>query len=235
MNKYFKPEIILNVLKSKIFGGKQCSYSQCGEDLILNALLSGKKRGFYVDIGSNDVRRLNNTYFFYKRGWRGINVEPNISKCRTFNWFRSRDINLNVGVAQMEGEADFYSFHPDTLSTFSKEVADEYQANGYQLKQVQRVQLLPLSRIFERNLSSEQSIDFMTVDTEGYDIEVLKSNNWELYRPAYIILESLDHKNDGTGQKLNATMDAYMSEIGYEIVADTYLNSIYKDSRKKQA
>ncbi len=229
MNKYLKVGNYLSFIEKKIFGWQRV-YSQCGEDLILDAMMN-KPKGFYVDVGSNDPRHYNNTYGFYKKGWRGINVEPNIKKLRAFRWLRHGDLNLNFGVAQASGQADFYSFKEDTLSTFSKDVAEEYKKMGHKLKEVIKVELRPLSKILEDNLAENQEIDFLTIDTEGYDLEVLKSNDWNKYRPNYVVLESLEYKRDGSGKKLNSIYDDYMNSVGYEKVADTFMNSIYKNSR----
>jgi FkbM family methyltransferase len=228
MNKYLRPGKYLAFLEKKLFGWQRI-YSQCGEDLILETLI-GKDRGFYVDVGANDPRHFSNTYFFYKKGWQGINIEPNAAKLKTFAWLRRRDKNLNYGVGQTDGELDFYSFREDTLSTFSAEVADDYQKMGHELLEVKKVPVRPLASILADNLPAGQLIDFMTIDTEGYDIEVLKSNDWQKYRPAYVLLESLEYKNDGTGKKLNGPLDSYMESVGYLKVADTHMNSIYKNN-----
>ena len=75
--------MIINKIKRKIkniFYKSQTTYSQTGEDLILDILLKDKPKGFYIDIGGNHPKKFNNTFLFYKKGWDGINVEPNYSK-----------------------------------------------------------------------------------------------------------------------------------------------------------
>lgn len=226
MNKYLNLKAYCRFFEKKLFGWQRI-YSQCGEDLILDMLIN-KASGFYVDVGCNDPRHYNNTYYFYKKGWRGLNIEPNSAKLRQFDWMRSNDVNLNLGVSQSGLELDFYNFHEDTLSTFSKEVSDDLQEMGHRLKEIKKIKTLPLAAIFDQYLPNGTSIDFLTIDTEGYDMEVLKSNDWQKYRPNYILLESLEYKRDGSGGKLNSIFDEYLLTIGYEKVADTYLNSIYK-------
>lgn len=229
MNKYLRLNKYVDFIERKVFGWQR-SYSQCGEDLVLYNLI-GKSSGFYVDIGANDPRYFNNTYFFYKKGWRGINVEPNISKLRLFNCLRSRDINLNLGIGNKSGLAKFYKFEIDQLSTFSEDVSEEYLKMGHKLKSVHEVRLEPLRVILEKHLPSNQLIDIMSIDTEGYDFEVLKSNDWEKYRPGYIILESIEYTPDNSGKKLNDDLDAFMSGVGYKNIVDTHVNTIYKKER----
>ena len=69
-------------------------YSQNGEDLILNRFLENKKNGFYIDIGAHHPIRFSNTYLFYKKGWRGINIDAMPGSMDLFNKIRSRDINI---------------------------------------------------------------------------------------------------------------------------------------------
>ena len=96
----------------------------------MDALLNCKPSGFYVDIGANDPQLLSNTQRFYKKGWTGINIEPNIIQYKKFIEMRPNDINLNVGIGSSNKEMDFYILTADTLSTFDKEEAlkneDEY-------------------------------------------------------------------------------------------------------------
>jgi hypothetical protein len=62
-------------------------------------------------------------------------------------------------------------------------------------------------------------------------MEVLKTNNWDKYKPEYIVLETLEYKTDNTAKKTNSTFDEYLFERGYEKLADTYINTIYKLKR----
>lgn len=79
-----------------LFGKR--SYAQSGEDVVVDAILSRQKTGFYVDIGAYHPKVFSNTYLFYKRGWRGICVEPNPEAKILFQVARPRDVFVNVGV-----------------------------------------------------------------------------------------------------------------------------------------
>ena len=204
------------------------SYSQTGEDLILDFFFERKKSGFFVDIGAYHPKYLSNTYLFYKKGWRGVNIEPNIERFKRFKNNRPNCINLNIGVGEKEGIMDFYVFDSETLSTFSKESADNNVKLGHKLMRIEKVKIKPLSKIFEENLSDDK-IDFMTIDTEGYDMEVLRSNDWKKYRPNFVVLETAEYTREVFSPKLNDTFDSHMASINYKKVADTYVNTIYKD------
>src|SRR5512138_2270277 len=109
------------------------SYSQKGEDLVIDKVLGKKKNGFYIDVGANDPVLISNTYRFYKKGWTGINIEPNPLLFKKLAAARNRDINLNIGIAEDKGEMTFFSFFPNTQSTFSEQQAEEYLNQGYPL------------------------------------------------------------------------------------------------------
>lgn len=99
------------------------SFSQYWEDLAIDKMLDYKKFGFYVDVGAHNPKRFNNTQRFYLKGWRGINIEPNYINFKKFLIDRPNDINLNIGIGNINNEMDFYIFEPDTTCTFSKDMA----------------------------------------------------------------------------------------------------------------
>lgn len=233
MKKYFKVNNYLNYFKDRINNliKYQKTYSQTGEDLILNVLLKNKKRGFYVDIGANDPKKFNNTFLFYKNGWSGINIEPNTKKIDLFKKIRKRDLNLNFGVGTANGDLNFYIFKENTLSTFSKEVANDYVSMDHKILDVKKIKVLSLKTIFDKYLNG-RNIDFLSVDTEGNDLDVLNSNDWNKYRPNFLIIETLEYKNDNSGKKLNDLYDVYLNNLEYEKIADTYINTIYYDKNR---
>lgn len=217
---------MLNKILLKILGVRLVS-SQCGEDLILESLLSNKKNGFYVDVGANHPIKYNNTLLFYNKGWTGINIEPNYSRMWLFKLLRRKDINLNIGIGQKESEMDFHVFKESTLSTFDNEASIKYQKMGHPLKQTIKIPIIPLKNILEKYTDNKE-IDILSVDTEGFDMEVLESNDWDKFRPHFIIIETLEYVKNGNGKKLNNTFDPYMQNIGYKKVAETYINTIYE-------
>jgi FkbM family methyltransferase len=221
---------ILKKIKNKI-SSKPESYSQTGEDLIIETM-NNKEHGFYVDIGANHPKKINNTYLFYKKGWTGINIEPNPSRIWRFKLWRKRDINLNIGIGPNKSEMDFYSFKESTLSTFDKSSSESYEKMGHKIKNVIKIPVSPLKEILNQYASNKE-IDILSVDTEGFDMEVLESNDWNKFKPNFIILETIEYERNGGGKKLNHIFDPYLKEKGYEKIAETYINSIY--AKKKNA
>ena len=195
--RFIKESIIYDWL------GKR-SYSQSGEDMILRQLFDDKKKGFYVDVGAYQPKVFSNTYYFYKKGWRGINIEPNRKGWEAFERAMKRDINLNLGI----GVGNNYQF-----------VEDGAKSCLYRLPRYARndnmVEVRTLEKILDENLPKGVKIDFLSVDTEGMDEEVLESNNWNKYCPSVVLVES-----EGGGK--------FLERKGYVMVGLTGLTKIFK-------
>lgn len=206
----------------------QGSYSQHGEDLVIDKLLQHKQKGIYVDVGAYDPIRLSNTYRFYKRGWRGINIEPNALNFKKFLSVRKRDTNLNCGVGTVEKDMLFYMLENDALATFSQKEADHYIECGYSITGKERVPVRKLATIFNKYLKGEQ-IDFMSIDTQGKDMEVLRSNDWKKYRPRVICIETFRSPDHPTPE--SDMIHRFLAEKGYKKHGDVRLNSFFTISQ----
>jgi len=197
------------------------SYSQYHEDLIVQSIFRSLENGFYVDVGANHPSILSNTKMFYDRGWHGINIEPNPLLLESFSKERPRDINLNIGISDECGEMDFYRMSADTLSTFSKKSAIDSQGTYKEkIVDVIRVNVKPLSSVLEEYCSSK-AIDFMSIDVEGYDLIVLKSNNWDLFRPKILVIEINQDEGD---------IVRFIESVGYEIAYKNHTNALFVDN-----
>lgn len=165
------------------------SYSQNLEDIILWRALKDVKNGFYVDVGAAwpDIHSV--TKLFYDKGWFGINIEPNPEFYARLCEQRPRDINLRIAVCDRNGEGNLNLFSDTGLSTLDAEVAKEHVKNKFDCVSI-NVTTATLSSLFQRFLPKKQEIHFLKIDVEGLEAEVLASNNWLLYRPWIIVVES---------------------------------------------
>ena len=206
------------------------SYSQTGEDLILDFFLN-KEGGGYVDIGCNDPVFLNNTYFFYKKGWKGINVDANPKYIEKFKIMRKRDINISalIGISNNKTK-EFYIFEPETLSTSSEKQKKLYLKAGYKLKEVITIPCISLFSLFKQKLLNTY-IDFLSVDVEGNELNVLKSNDWKLYRPKFIIVEVTQHRPVIKNTK---PFDKFFKKNNYTKFSETLINAIYISDEYKR-
>lgn len=171
---------------------KVVSYAQNREDILLAEFLKDVKKGFYVDVGANHPEHYSVTKFFYDKGWRGINIEPNKRLYNLLKLSRPRDVNINVGISNEITKLKFREYPAgDGLSTFSKEQQEYYLKNPTEVTQTYSdyvVNVDTLKDIFERN--SVPIINFMKIDVEGYEYAVIESNDWEKYRPQLLCIEA---------------------------------------------
>ena len=168
-------------------------YSQEGEDLISARLLGDKHEGFYVDVGAHHPTRHSNTYLFYRRGWRGINIDATPGSMAEFGRLRPRDINIERLVGIDPTPRRFYLFNEPALNTASGALARMRSAENEQYQIASQTELVPqsLSSLLDEFLPRGQSIDLMSIDVEGMDFEVLRSNDWDRYRPTLLLAELL--------------------------------------------
>jgi FkbM family methyltransferase len=201
-------------------------YSQEGEDMILQRIFEKQKTGFYVDIGAHHPCRFSNTALFYKKGWRGINVDPFPGTKRLFDRHRRRDLNLEIGVSASSRDLTYYMFNEPAFNTFDKSLAEAREIENLScLVDSKSIATLPLVDILDQNLPVGQGIDFLTIDVEGFDFEVLKSNDWKKYLPQIVILESLD-TTDRIDDVLSSPSVLFLAKYGYRVVAKT-VNSVF--------
>jgi FkbM family methyltransferase len=173
------------------------SYSQEGEDMVLKAIFHQGKKGFYVDIGAHHPQIFSNTLYFYRRGWNGINVDAMPGSMEGFKKLRRRDINLETAISDKQETLTYFAFNEPALNTFSKELAEErMQIPKFKLLYEKQLKTERLSEVLDMHLPRGQHIDFMTIDVEGLDLNVLQSNDWNKYRPTFILIESLEFSFD---------------------------------------
>lgn len=210
----------INRLRKLLFGNGKISYSQAGEDLILNCIFNTTSNGFFVDVGANHPTRASNTNFFYKKGWTGINIDALPNAIKMFHKKRKKDINIEVGVSDIESTLNFYSFKSSSYNTFNEELVDEIKKVS-PLIDVKKISVKPLSLIL--NQQNIKSIDFMSVDVEGLDFNVLKSNDWKKYRPKVVLVEDFNQGID----IIQSPIYQYMNTLGYIYFCQTCTNVFY--------
>lgn len=222
--KSIKDEIQRPVLEVSRY--QNISYSQEGEDLIIARILNNKENGFYVDVGAHHPKRFSNTYKFYLNGWRGINIDAMPGSMVLFQKLRPRDINIEAGVASQKGELLYHVFNEPALNTFVEEEAKRKNGKyGYFIIDKKKIKVLPLSEILDLHLKPSDKIDFLTIDVEGLDFEVIQSNNWQRYRPKLILIEELRSSREESKQNISS----FLIDLGYALYAKTFNTLIFKD------
>ena len=205
---------------------QKVSYSQCGEDIIIEFIFNqlGIYTPTYIDIGAHHPFYLSNTALFYNKGCRGINIEPDSYLYEKIIKHRQNDMNLNIGIAATKGFADFYIMNVPTLNTFSIDQVELYKKEGnYFVQEVRKIKLDTIENIIKSN--DGVFPDFLSLDAEGIDEIVIRSIDY-LNKPKVICVETLTFSNSGDGKK-NDNLIKFLNSNGYFLYADTYINSIF--------
>ena len=204
----------------------QKSFSQDGEDIVLAAFIHTHPnyKGFYVDIGAHHPYRFSNTAIFYHKGWTGINIEPTPSLLKAFKRYRKRDVNLNVGISDVNSELTFYEFNEPAFNSFDRDLSLSRVNSQYRIISEKKIPVSTLEKILDENLPKNQKIDFFTIDVEGFDLNVLKSNNWEKYSADYILVENKIDIEDFSRDDIYILL----SGKGYKLIGKTYRTFIYR-------
>jgi len=200
-------------------------WSQEGEDILIKRIFANKKNGFYVDVGAHHSSRFSNTYKLYKENyWRGVNIDPSLSSYLDLKKKRKRDININVGISDKKEILKFYSFNEGALNTFNLKKKNQLKLN-YKLKKTERTQCKKLSEVLDGCLKKDIKIDLLTIDTEGHDLKVLKSNNWNKYLPDYIIVEISSSTLD---EIMKDPITKFLKKRCYSIYSKLHKSVIFK-------
>ena len=232
LNK-FEAALQLNLDAEKSIFEKE-TYSQSGEDSILCYLLHVLGIPFesvtYVDLGANHAKEMNNTYFFYKMGGRGVLVEANPQLIPELKFYRNQDIVLNRCIAAETGNfVDFYILSGDGLSTLRHETAKKYMEINPGLKIMDQVQVETISYndLVEQYLGHPPTI--LSIDIEGNELEILRSIDFEKYRPKFIVAEMIGYDTKLNYRSKNEEIKAFLESQGYDEYAFTGINSIFLD------
>lgn len=213
------------------------SYSQTGEDKIVNFLLNYGERKIekisYLDIGCNHYKNLNNTYSFYQKGHRGVLVEANPNFIDELKKYRPEDTVLNVGIGADESDSmNFYIVNNVDLSSFDKASIEEAQKESPWVEIVEEVQvpMMKMDHVIEQYCNGTPTM--VSLDTEGLEMAILGTLDFEKYRPLVFIIETISYSAHIQIDKKRMDILNFMSEKGYGEFAFTGVNSIFVDKRQ---
>lgn len=184
-------------------------------------LIGENTPGAYVDIGSWNPVNTSNTYYFYLRNWKGICIDPNPELRELYRRYRSRDTFLNYGIGDL-GEVKTYFMLNDpysSLNTFSFDFLRQNKVESH-IKETIDIPLTSLEAVLDKHLKSTDRLDFFDVDVEGYDLEALKTNNWDKYRPKIILVET----NSPLRMDINSEIAKYLGTQEYELVGKSVIS-----------
>jgi FkbM family methyltransferase len=229
---------MINIFKSfftkpAVNTDQKISYAQSGEDLIVDFIFKyvlGKPQFTYMDIGAHHATYLSNTALFYTNGMKGISIEPDPILYREIKKVRTNEVCLNVGIGYDFDEDktvsfEFYIMSSRTLNTFSKEEAERLdRTSDYKIIDKINVPVMHINKLFKEHFVP----DFISIDVEGIDFEIIKSINLDEYRPIVFCIETAEFSPIPPGKKTYKCIE-YLTERGFILYADTFNNSILID------
>ena len=184
---YNNLHIIQNIyFKHKNFLNKK-TYSLFSEDLAILKFFKNKKKGFYVDIGCYHPTHINNTYLLYKKGWSGINIDVSQFSIDLFKFMRPDDLNYKCAVSETNKKVNlYYQKEHSQLTSINKLTAKKFIKSRLKKKIINSSSL---EEILSWGKYKDYEIDFLDVDVEGADLQVLKGLNFSKRKPKLICVE----------------------------------------------
>ena len=223
-NLYLK----LNLIHKNIISKKNY-FSFSGVDILIQNIFRNKKKGFYIDIGCQHPIRNSNTYLLYKKGWSGINVDLDQGNIDLFNSSRPSDHNVSIAVSNEVGEVDLFYFHDKSPINTIDEKTSQFQ--NAKVQSIKKVKTNTLNNIIKSSNYSGKKFDFLSIDVEGHELQVLQGLDFSMYSPDVIVVEYLDLsvskleiKNLNIENIINSEVYKYLTSINYILV-----NCIYSD------
>ncbi len=183
--------------------------------MVLKRIFEKQSQGFYVDVGAHHPQRFSNTYHFYLKGWRGINIDAMPGSMEIFNRLRPDDVNLEIPVSNTDSILTYNMFNEPALNSFDEIVVSQHDGFGdYKVVERRQIETRKLRDILTEHLPHSTSIDFLSIDVEGLDYEVLLSNDWAKYRPRVVLIEDL--ARSALSETSESPIANFMLETGYE-------------------
>jgi len=200
------------------------TFAQFAEDiLVIRALesLGITEKAYYVDVGAYHPLMYSNTVRLHWQGWKGINIDAQADHIANFNRERPYDINLQYAVTERSGFADFFCYDSGTTGRVADpDGGDSTSILGEELRETISVPTEPLATLLRRHAPHDQLFGFLSIDCEGSDLEVLRSNDWDQFTPWVIAIE--DHTKEG-----NTEIDDFLKARGYHLWAMAHVTKIF--------
>jgi FkbM family methyltransferase len=206
------------------------SYAQNAEDVVLARLFADRPNGRYVDIGAGDPVEASVTKHFYDLGWRGVNVEPIASLADRLRAERPEDITLAAAVGAKAGSVVLHEL-PTAWgwSTVDDQLAGRYRAqNGWEVRDVE-VEQMTLANLLDEHPGE---IDFLKIDVEGAERDVIEGADWARHRPRAIVVEATE---PGSSVPAYHDWEPILLEAGYRCALFDGLNRFYAQAEDREA
>jgi hypothetical protein len=231
--KYFLFEKVVRFLVQPKYLHELSTFSQAGEDAVLRFLFLdyGLDLGkvSYLDIGARHPTCGSNTFLFYSCGSKGVCVDADKDSIPLIKELRPRDTVLNVGITDVPETSGALFVMEGGGSTINKKEAEERASLGKaKIIETQNIPLMDINSLIKQNFDKYPI--FLSIDIEGLDLPVLKSLNFDIYPIPVICAETCVYSEKHIRPK-DVTITEFMVSKGYEIYADTYINTIFVNKK----
>jgi FkbM family methyltransferase len=227
-------DLIRELEEKQIPEHAKVAFSHWGEDSIVQFIFRDHKPGRYLDIGCYHPALYSNTMSLYRQGWTGVNVDPNpfmIGECRTL---RPKDTSVNKAVGAERGFMEYFNFHDWASSnTANRKFAEEVAAvSRVGVPAPSIVEVLTLEELIDEYFQG-MAPEFINIDVEELDVDVLRSGNWSKHRPLVIAVEDIRFVADRPGE---SPTYKFMLEHGYTLFSRCVFTSFFiEDGFNKSA
>jgi hypothetical protein len=182
-----------------------------------------EKNGFYIDIGAGAPIEASNTFAFYLSGWRGICIDPISINEKLHKKIRPGDVFIKTLIGGRRQEMTFYEFTPWGYSTTNKEAAAKLlHKPGVSLIRSGTMMTIPLTEIAPSISPDHPSL--LSIDAEGSDLEILKSNNFNVFSPRVIICEDYSIYLEN---KPSPDIEIFLENFNYTLVKTSGYSKIF--------
>lgn len=214
------------------------SFSLEAEDLLVDNIFSNVLKlfrpGFYLDIGAAHPIKYSNTYFFYKLGWNGICVEPNPDFQALYKDYRPHDTVINAGISGSDsGILTYHKFeHPYLNGFYDQDVIDWHvKSNGQTYLGSTEIQCISIGEFLKNNVN--RPVDFLNIDVETLDVEILSAWDWDACKPLLICAEI---HTSSLKDVVESDVAKILGAAGYTPVSRGWLSTIFvRDNELKNA
>lgn len=198
------------------------SYAQFGEDLLAQELLGyGRSDVYYIDIGAFHPIKKSNTYIFYKRGGKGICIEPNPEAYSLWKQFRPRDTFIPKGVIPQSSDVSSWGYRSNPGNAETNHIATLDKGD---MLDCLHIECATIKEIILNEMPKSQQVDLLSIDCEGMDLAIIQDFPFETIRPKVAIVEDYVFSE-------NSEVSIATKNKGYLIASYAKISKIFVDAR----
>lgn len=201
-------------------------YSQWGEDQYITQFFKEKEKGIYLDIGCFNPFMYSNTCLLHRRGWKGINIDINPTSIDLFNIARPNDFNICTALNDEKKTFEVYQDDPfSPINTLDKKFYESLEKSFFKNKKIFNIKSKTIDEIIDLS-GIKENIDFINIDVEGSDYQVLKQIKIDKLKPKLISIET--HNVGGSESENSRYITSFLKENNFDILKRVGPTTLFK-------